>query len=82
MAIQKLYNTGETLLSVHTDAYFFPVFVPHYSKDDRWNVEVVEEGVDNFHLFCSGPHDIYSACLDKHEPVKGFAKAYPSDTVG
>ena len=67
MAIQELYDACETLFSINTDAHFFPLFIMHHSKDNRWNVEVVKERVNDFHLFSCRPHDIYSAGPCEHE---------------
>jgi hypothetical protein len=59
MAIQKLYDASETLFSIHADADFFTILIPHDSKDNWWDIEVVIEGVDDFHLFSRGPNDIF-----------------------
>jgi hypothetical protein len=59
MTIKELYNTCETLLSIHADAYFFPILVPHHGKYDRWNIEVVEEGIDDLHLLSRRPDNVF-----------------------
>jgi len=59
MAIQELYDARETLLSIHADTDFFAILISHYSKDDRWNIEVVIERIDYFHLFSCRPNHIF-----------------------
>jgi len=65
MAIQELHDASETLFSIHADADFFPVLIPHYSKDDRRNVEVVIERIDDFHLLSCRPDNIFPFLLAK-----------------
>jgi hypothetical protein len=59
MAIQELYDASETLFSIHADADFFAVLIPHYSKDDWRNVEVVIERIDDFHLLSCRPYNVF-----------------------
>jgi hypothetical protein len=51
------------LLSIHADADFFAILIPHDGKDDRRNIEIVEEGIDDFHLFSCGPDNVFLILL-------------------
>jgi hypothetical protein len=54
-ATQKPHNTGKTLPAINTYANFIAFLIPHYCKDDRGDIEVVEERINDFHLFFLRP---------------------------
>jgi hypothetical protein len=47
------------LFPIHADADFFAILILHDGKDDRRNIKIMKEGIDDFHLFSCRPDDVF-----------------------
>jgi len=60
LSIKELLYTRQALLPVYTQSGLIAVYwIFRDGKDDRWDVIVVKERIDDGHLLCSGPYDSY-----------------------